>query len=152
VTPIGHITLPMTFRTQENFRTKYMQFEVADFKMPYIAFLKRPSLTKFMGIPHYAYLVLKIPGPNGIIMIKGDVKHTYDCDWESCETANMIIASVELQEFKKALAESPLNPIMLVAKSSKTSIQPEESFCKMIPLSPNEPSKVAHVGNSPDPK
>jgi hypothetical protein len=41
---------------------------------------------------------------------------------------------------------------MLMAKSSKTSIQPEESFCKMIPLSPNEPSKVAHVGNSPDPK
>jgi hypothetical protein len=37
-----------------------MQFEVADFKMAYNAFLGRSTLTKFMAIPHYAYLVLKM--------------------------------------------------------------------------------------------
>ena len=30
-TPIGQITLPVTFGTPENYRTEYMQFEVADF-------------------------------------------------------------------------------------------------------------------------
>jgi hypothetical protein len=38
------------------------------------------------------------------------------------------------------------------AKSSKTSIQPEESLSKMIPLSLDEPSMVTHVGNNLDPK
>jgi hypothetical protein len=57
-----------------------MQFEVADFEMAYNAFLRRLALTKFMVIPHYTYLVLKMPEPNGVIFIKGDVKCAYDCD------------------------------------------------------------------------
>jgi hypothetical protein len=48
--------------------------------MAYNAFLERPALIKFMVIPHYAYLVLKMSGPNGVISIKGDVKRAYDCD------------------------------------------------------------------------
>jgi hypothetical protein len=63
-----------------------------------------------MAIPHYTYLVLKMPGPNDVISIKGDVKNTYDCDGESCEMADRIIASAELQKLKKALTESPPGP------------------------------------------
>jgi hypothetical protein len=70
-------------------------------------FLRRSTLTKFMMIPHYVYLVLKMPGPNDIITIKGDVKRAYDYYRKSCETAERIITSVELQELKKALAEPP---------------------------------------------
>jgi hypothetical protein len=83
--PIGQITLPVTFGTLENFRTEHLQFKVANFEMAYNAFLGRPTLTKFMAIPHYAYLVVKMSGPHGVIYISGDVKHTYDCDRESCE-------------------------------------------------------------------
>jgi hypothetical protein len=42
--------------------------------MAYNAFIGRPALAKFMAIPHYAYLVLKMSGPNGVVSIKGDVK------------------------------------------------------------------------------
>jgi hypothetical protein len=79
-TPVSQNTLPVTLRTQENFCIWYMQFEVADFETTYNAFLGRPTLTKFMAIPHYTYLVLKMSDPNGIISIKGDVKHAYDYD------------------------------------------------------------------------
>jgi hypothetical protein len=51
-----------------------VQFEVADFEMTYNAFLGRSELTKLMAIPYYAYLVLKMLGPNEVISIKGDVK------------------------------------------------------------------------------
>jgi hypothetical protein len=129
-----------------------MQFELANFEMAYNAFLGRLTLTKFKAIPHYAYLVLKMLGPNDIITIKGDIKHAYDYDRGSCETTDRIITSAKLQELKKALAESSPDPIMSEAKSSKTSIQPDESLSKTIPLSPDEPSKIAHVGNSLDPK
>jgi hypothetical protein len=109
-TPVSHITLPVTFETQENFCSKHLQFEVADFKTAYNAFLGRQALTKFMAIPHYAYLVLKMPGPHGIISIRGDVKHAFDYDKESCDTTDMLMASAELQELKKVLAESPPRP------------------------------------------
>jgi hypothetical protein len=79
-TPIEQITLPVTFRTRESYRIEYMQFKVADLEMAYNAFLGRPTLTKFMAIPHYAYLVLKMPDSNRVIAIKGDIKQVYDCD------------------------------------------------------------------------
>jgi hypothetical protein len=102
-----------------------------------------------MVIPHYAYLVLKMPGSHGFISIRGDIKCAYDCDKESCETADKLTASVELQEPKKALVESPSNPIM---PEAKTSIQPKDSLSKMVLLSMEEPSKVVHAGNNLDPK
>jgi hypothetical protein len=61
----------------------------------------------FMAIPHYAFLVLKMPGLHGVISIRGDIKRAFDCDRESCETADRLLASIELQELKQALAESP---------------------------------------------
>jgi hypothetical protein len=94
-TPVGQITLPVTFGTRDNFHTEFMQFEVADFE------------TAYNAIPHYAYLVLKMPGPNEVISIIGDVKDAYDCDRESCETTDKLLASAELQELKKAMTESP---------------------------------------------
>jgi hypothetical protein len=105
-----------------------------------------------MAIPHYVYLVLKIPGPRGVISIRGDIKRSFDYDRESCETADRLIASAELQELKQALAESPLDSVMPEAKTSKTFIQPEDTLSKTILLSAEEPFKVTHIGNSLDPK
>jgi hypothetical protein len=69
-TPVRQIMLPVTFETQENFCTEYMQFEVADFETTYNAFLRMLALTKFMALHHYANLVLKMLVHNGVISIK----------------------------------------------------------------------------------
>ena len=61
-TTIGSITLPVTFGTEQNFRTEYIKFEVADFESSYHTILGRPALAKFMVVPHYVYLLLKMPG------------------------------------------------------------------------------------------
>jgi hypothetical protein len=63
-----------------------------------------------------------------------------------------LTTSTELQVLKKALAESPLDPVMPEAKTSKMSIQPEDTLSKTISLSAEEPSKVAHIGNNLDSK
>jgi hypothetical protein len=118
--------------------------------MAYNAFLGRLTLSKFMMIPHYAYLVLKMSGPHGVISIRGDVKRAFDCDRESCETADRLTASAELQDLKQALADSPSDPVMPEVKTSKTSIQSVDSLSKTILLSPEVPSKATHVGNSLD--
>jgi hypothetical protein len=70
VPPVSLITLPVTFGTQENFCTETLQFEVADFETAHNAFLGWPTLSMFMVIPYYAYLVLKMPGPRGGISIR----------------------------------------------------------------------------------
>jgi hypothetical protein len=71
-----------------------------------------------MAIPHYVYLILKMPGPHGVISIRGVVKRAYHC----YEMADRLTTSAELQELKKALVESPLDPIMPKVKISKMSI------------------------------
>jgi hypothetical protein len=67
--PLRQITLPVTFGTQANYRTKFIQFEVADFETSYHAIHGRPALAKFMAIPRYPYLLLKMPGPYRIISL-----------------------------------------------------------------------------------
>jgi hypothetical protein len=95
-TPIGQITLPVTFGTRENFHTENLQFEITDFKTAYNVFWGRSKLSKFMVIPHYAYLVLKMPEPHGVISVRGYTKRTYDCDRERCKTTNRLTTSAEL--------------------------------------------------------
>jgi hypothetical protein len=73
----------------------------------YNAFLGWPALSKFLVLPHYAYLVLKMPGPHGVISNRGDVKRAFDYDRESSETTDRLMASAELQELKHAFVESP---------------------------------------------
>jgi hypothetical protein len=48
----------------------------------YYAILGRPAFVRFMAVPHYTYLVLKILRPNGIITVKGSFKVSDTCDKE----------------------------------------------------------------------
>jgi hypothetical protein len=105
----------------------------------YNAFLGRPTLSKFMVIPHYACLVMKMPGPCGVISIRGDVKLAFDYDRESCEMADRLTTSVELQELKQALAESPQTQSCPRPRPPRCP-SPEDTLSKMIPLSTEEPS------------
>ena len=85
--PLGQITLPVTFRTPSNYRTEFIKFEVADFDSSYHAILGRPALAKFMAIPHYPYLLLKMPGPNGVLSLQSDLKRAFDCDIQAIQIA-----------------------------------------------------------------
>jgi hypothetical protein len=78
--PLGQITLPVTFGTPLNYHTKFIKFEVTNFEFSYHAILERPTLVKFMAIPHYPNLLLKMPGPNGVLFLRGDLKRVFDCD------------------------------------------------------------------------
>jgi hypothetical protein len=48
----------------------------------YHAILGRSAFAKFMAVPHYAYLTLKIPGPKGTIMVQGGFEVSNTCDKE----------------------------------------------------------------------
>jgi hypothetical protein len=40
-----------------------------------------------MAVPHYSYLVLKIPRPAGVLSLQGDLKISFYCDTEAVELA-----------------------------------------------------------------
>jgi hypothetical protein len=65
------ISLPVTFKTTENFLTKSVLFDVAEVSLPFNAILSRPTLYQFMAVAHYGYLVLKMTSPNGVLKIRG---------------------------------------------------------------------------------
>ena len=67
--PLGQIDLPVTFRNLANYRTKTLTFEVVGFHRTYHAILGCPCYAKFMAIPNYTYLKLKMPGPCRAITI-----------------------------------------------------------------------------------
>ena len=67
--PLGQIDLPITFGDPSNYRTKTLTFEVVGFPETFHAILGRPCYAKFMAVPNYTYLKLKMPGPHGVITV-----------------------------------------------------------------------------------
>jgi hypothetical protein len=62
----------------------------------YHAILGRPTYAKFMAVPNYTYLKLKMPGPKGVITINTTFQHAYECDVECFQFAETLIRSEEL--------------------------------------------------------
>jgi hypothetical protein len=80
--PLGKIELEVCFGNSNNYRREKLKFEVIDWPSQYHAILGHPAFAKFMAVPHYAYVMLKIPGPKGTIMIQGSFKVSNTCDKE----------------------------------------------------------------------
>jgi hypothetical protein len=85
VQPLGRLDLPVCFGTPSNFRRETLTFEVVGFRGTYHAVLGRPCYAKFMAVPNYTYLKLKMPGPNGVITVGLTYRHAYECDVEYAE-------------------------------------------------------------------
>ena len=86
----------MQFGTPDHFRTDYVNFVVADFDGTYHAILGRPSLTKFMAIPHYMYLVLKMPTEKGVLTLRGNVYAAYTYEDDSFRVAEAHDLSIRM--------------------------------------------------------
>ena len=69
---VGKITLDVVFGTPENYRSEEITFQVALFSSGYHALLGRDAFASFQAIPHYGYMKLKMPGPNGNITLASD--------------------------------------------------------------------------------
>jgi hypothetical protein len=89
-----------------------LAFEVVDFFGPYHVILGWPCHVKFMAIPSYAYLELKIPGPAGIITVEVRMQRVVDCEQSNIELATTAIAMTELRELNIQLPMAPFSSEM----------------------------------------
>ncbi|XP_066384633.1 uncharacterized protein [Miscanthus floridulus] len=129
------------FGDHANFRLKVLTFEVVDFPGSYHAILGRPCYAKFMVIPNYTYLKLKMPGPNGIITIGSTFSHAYTCDREHYELATAIINSAELPELVNSV--TPAVPDCNGPTSSSAFHPTEET--KAVEIDPTDPTKTVWI-------
>jgi hypothetical protein len=153
--PLGSVVLSVTFgETRENYRTEYIKFEVADFETSYHAILGRQAIAKFMAVPHYTYLVLKMPSPAGVLLLQGDLKISFDCDTKAVELAatNQVPnAMIEIYVASKKLAPTELD----IPEKSDTANKPqpsEEVQVKAIDLGTGDNNKTTMIGVGLDPK
>jgi hypothetical protein len=147
VQPLGQLDLPICFGTPSNFQKETLTFEVVGFRGTYHAVLGRPCYAKFMDIPNYTYLKLKMPGPNGVITVGSTYRHAYECDVECVEYAEALAESEALIADLESLSNEVPD-----AKCHAGNFEPAEAV-KSVPLDPsNYASKQVWIGSELDPK
>jgi hypothetical protein len=102
--------VPVCFETPSNFRRQVLTFEVVGFRCTYHVVLGRPSYTKFMPIPNYTYLKLKMPGPTGVITVGPTYRHAYERDVEWVEYAKALFESEALIVYLENLVNEVPDP------------------------------------------
>ena len=130
------------FGNQANFRSEVLTFEVVDFPRSYHAFLGRPCYAKFMAVPNYTYLKLKMPGLNGIITVGSTFLHAFMCDCEHFELATVVTNLSELPR----LGESSTSVVPNYNKPTSSM-----AFCplketKAVGIDPTDPTKTVRIG------
>jgi hypothetical protein len=109
--------------------------------------LGRPCYAKFMVIPNYTYLKLKMLGPNGVITVGSTYRHAYECDVECVEYAEALAMSEALIADLECLSKEVPD-----AKRHAGNFKPAKAV-KSVPLDlGNNACKQVRIGSELDPK
>jgi len=124
-----------------------LTFEVVGFHGTYHAILGCPCYMKFMNVPNYTYLKLKMLGLCRVITISTSFQHDYKCEVECCEHAAAIIASKERAAIREEVVEEAHDPKRLagsfkpVEGTKEVLIDPSGSKGKMVRIGTTLSSK-----------
>jgi hypothetical protein len=147
VEPVGRVDLPVCFGTPANFRKETLTFKVVGFYGTYHAILGLPCYARFMAVPNYTYLKLKMPGPNDVITVEPSYEHAYECDMECVEHGEVILESATLAANLNGLAKEIPDP-----KRHVGNFEPAKDV-KLVPLDPTDPNgKALSISATLDPK
>jgi hypothetical protein len=146
--PLGAIHLDVIFGTPANFRKEKIEFEVVDWPSQYHAILGRPAFARFMAVPHYAYLMLRMPTNNGPLMISGSFAHSENCDKDFNSMSHTFGVHEELNHIRESTNMDVDPPALQNA--------PEPSFdaskdTREHQIHLTDPTKTARVSNSLSP-
>jgi hypothetical protein len=105
---------------------------VVGFRGTYHAVLERPCYAKFMAIPNYTYLKLKMPGPACVITVGPTYHHAYECDVECIEYVKALVDSEALITDLENLTREVPDP-----KKHVDNFKSAEAT-KIVPLDPSD--------------
>jgi hypothetical protein len=109
-------------------------------------------LAKFMAIPHHTYLIMKMPTPNGILSVLGDIMVSYNCESTTIElskdsavkaaTTIMVTQAANIDQTTLEVPEQ---------KRTSTALDPSPTV-KKVCLGLPDASKEVVIGANLDPK
>ena len=110
--PISKTQIDVLFGEKNHFCREPVWFEVVDLESPYHALLGRPALAKFMAVPHYAYLKMKMPSTKGILTVVRDYKKSVSCAADSSRLAESLVIAAEKRLLHRVVALAGKKPEM----------------------------------------
>ena len=146
--PVGNIDLPVTFSGKTNLRTETLIFEVVDWKGVYHALLGHPTYVKFMAVPNYTYLKLKMPGPNRVITVSGSFEQAYVNSCEYYDIVTTTANSAELGQLRATTTECHPDP----GKPSQAPAFVSIDETKAVAVDDADPTKTVRIGSRLLPK
>jgi hypothetical protein len=133
VQPLVQIDLPVWFGMPDNFRKETLTFEVVGFMGAYHTILGRPCYAKFMAVPNYTYLKMKMPGPKGVITMGSSIKHAFDYDIECVEHAEALALDEALVANLEKLVNEDLDSTAKHASNFEAAEQTKEVPSTLLP-------------------
>ncbi|XP_066373451.1 uncharacterized protein [Miscanthus floridulus] len=136
--PLGQNDLPITFGNTNNYRMVTLTFEVVEFHGTYHAILGCLCYMKFMAVPNYTYLKLKMSGLCGVITVGTSFQCAYECEVECCKHATVIVTSKELMATREEIVKEAPDPkrsaksFKLVEGAKEVLIDPSSSEGNMV--------------------
>jgi hypothetical protein len=146
--PLGKIKLDVCFGDSDNYRREKLEFEVMDWPSQYYTILERPAFARFMAVPHYAYLMLKIPGPKGVITVKESFEVSNTWDKEFNRMAQIFGMTAEYTRLK---GETDHNVLPDVGRSLLDQAFDAIQDSKKVWVHPTDPAKTTSIAVNLDP-
>jgi hypothetical protein len=146
--PLGKIELDVCFGDIGNFQREKLEFKVMDWPSQYHTILGRPAFRRFLVVPHYASLVLKISGPKGVITVKGSFEVSNTCDKEfnrMAQTFGMIA------EYARLKGETDHNVLPDVGRSLPDQAFDATQDSKKVWVYLTDPAKTTSIAVNLDP-
>jgi hypothetical protein len=118
------------------------------FRGAYHAILGRPYYAKFMAVPNYTYLKMKMREPNGVITVGSSIEHAFDCDVECVEHVEALALDEALVTTLEKMVNDDLDSTTKHAGNFEAAEQTKE-----VPLDTAAPEgKALMVSSTLDPK
>ena len=109
----------------------------------YHSILGRPAYAKFMAVPNYTYLKLKLPGPNGVITVSGSFEQAYMSSRENYDLATTTANLAELGQLRATTAECCPDP----GRPSQAPAFVSTDETKSVAVDDADPTKTVRIGS-----
>jgi hypothetical protein len=122
-----------------------------DFEGTYHAILGRPALAKFMAVPHYVYLLLKMSTEKGVLTLRGNMFIAYTCEKGSFTTAEALELSIRMQLSIASSKKIALEELEISSKEATRAVAKSKET-KEVELVEGDKTKTARIGADLYPK
>ena len=102
-----------------------------------------------MAIPNHTYLLLKMPAPNRVLSVYGDLQTSYACEAKNIKLSDTLERSRNSVLVAQAAKNVPMDQQPIPAKESTSESQVAPAVAtKTIVLRDDEPHNTAVIGAS----